>query len=149
VGNRRRGAAAREQILRCAQAHGNLVVLDLREEVVICPANRFQIYALFPQCSVSMDILWGLKQQSGGLAVGADDYEPRVVLVRQPQQQVHRTLARHVPVRVHAGRPCGAKRLGHHPLAHRGERVSVRTRLVCVRHGGSRGTVPDIVRSIP
>ena len=70
MGNRRRGAAAREQILRCAQAHGNLVVLDLREEVVICPANRFQIYALFPQCSVSMDILWGLKQQNTVCAIG-------------------------------------------------------------------------------
>ena len=29
--------------------HGNLVVLDLRDEEVIHPTNRFMIYALFPQ----------------------------------------------------------------------------------------------------
>ena len=46
--------AAREQILRCATVHGNLVVLDLRDEEVIHPANRFLIYALFPQCNISI-----------------------------------------------------------------------------------------------
>jgi len=62
--------AAREQIQRCATVHGNLVVLDLREEEIIHPTNRFQIYALFPQCNVSMHVLWGLKQQNTVLAVG-------------------------------------------------------------------------------
>ena len=37
-----------EQIKRCATVHGNLVVLDLRDEEVIHPTNRFTIYALFP-----------------------------------------------------------------------------------------------------
>src|SRR3954470_5857514 len=62
--------AAREQILRCATVHGNLVVLDLREEEVIHPANRFLVYALFPQCSVSMHVLWGLRKQNTVFAVG-------------------------------------------------------------------------------
>ena len=61
---------AREQILRCATVHGNLVVLDLRAEEVIHPTNRFTIYALFPQCNISMHVLWGLKQQNTVFATG-------------------------------------------------------------------------------
>ena len=61
---------AKEQILRCATVHGNLVVLDLRNEDVIHPTNRFTIYALFPQCNISMHILWGLKQQNTVFATG-------------------------------------------------------------------------------
>ena len=62
--------AANEQILRCAVVHDNLVVLDLREEEVIHPTSRFQIYALFPQCNISIHVLWGLKQQNTVFAVG-------------------------------------------------------------------------------
>ena len=36
--------AAEEQIRRCATVHGNLVVLDLRDEEVIHPTNRFTLY---------------------------------------------------------------------------------------------------------
>src|SRR3954454_7565608 len=61
---------AKEQILRCATVHGNLVVLDLRHEEVIHPTNRFTIYALFPQCNVSMHVLWGLKRQNTVFATG-------------------------------------------------------------------------------
>jgi nanoRNase/pAp phosphatase (c-di-AMP/oligoRNAs hydrolase) len=59
-----------EQIRRCATVHGNLVVLDLREEEVIHPTNRFTLYALFPQCNISMHVLWGLKQQNTVFATG-------------------------------------------------------------------------------
>jgi nanoRNase/pAp phosphatase (c-di-AMP/oligoRNAs hydrolase) len=62
--------AAREQILRCAEVHDNLVVLDLRDEEVIHPTNRFTVYAMFPQCNISMHVLWGLKQQNTVFAVG-------------------------------------------------------------------------------
>jgi len=61
---------AKEQILRCATVHGNLVVLDLRNEGIIHPTNRFTIYALFPQCNISMHVLWGLKQQNTVFATG-------------------------------------------------------------------------------
>jgi nanoRNase/pAp phosphatase (c-di-AMP/oligoRNAs hydrolase) len=61
---------AEEQIRRCATVHGNLVVLDLREEEVIHPTNRFMVYALHPECSVSMHVLWGLKKQNTVFAVG-------------------------------------------------------------------------------
>jgi nanoRNase/pAp phosphatase (c-di-AMP/oligoRNAs hydrolase) len=62
--------AAREQILRCSTEHGKLVVLDLRDEEIIHPTNRFQVYALFPGCPISMHVLWGLKQQNTVFAVG-------------------------------------------------------------------------------
>jgi nanoRNase/pAp phosphatase (c-di-AMP/oligoRNAs hydrolase) len=62
--------AAKEQIRRCATVHGNLVVLDLRGETVIHPTNRFTIYALFPQASVSIHALWGLKRQNTVFATG-------------------------------------------------------------------------------
>src|ERR1700759_3492575 len=63
-------AAAEEQIRRCATVHGNLVVLDLREEEVIHPTNRFTLYALFPQCNVSIHVLWGLRRQNTVFATG-------------------------------------------------------------------------------
>ncbi len=59
-----------QQIQRCATVHGNLVVLDLRDEEVIHPTNRFTIYALFPECNVSIHVLWGLKQQNTVFATG-------------------------------------------------------------------------------
>ena len=63
-------AAAEEQIRRCATVHGNLVVLDLRDEEVIHPTNRFTLYALFPQCNISIHVLWGLRQQNTVFATG-------------------------------------------------------------------------------
>ena len=61
---------AAEQIKRCSSVHGKLVVLDLRDEDVIWCTNRFMIYALFPQCNISMHVLWGLKKQNTVFAVG-------------------------------------------------------------------------------
>lgn len=63
-------ALAREQILRCARVHGNLVVLDLRAEETIYAANRFMIYALFPQCNISIHAMWGVQKQNTVFATG-------------------------------------------------------------------------------
>lgn len=63
-------AKAVEQIKRCSTVHGNLVVLDLREEETIWATNRFMIYALYPECNISIHVLWGLKQQNTVFAVG-------------------------------------------------------------------------------
>src|SRR5215469_2813264 len=60
----------RLQILRCAKVKDDLVVLDLREEDTIYAGNRFMIYALFPECRVSMHVLWGLKKQNTVFAIG-------------------------------------------------------------------------------
>jgi nanoRNase/pAp phosphatase (c-di-AMP/oligoRNAs hydrolase) len=59
-----------QQIRACSRIEGDVVVLDLREEEVIHPTNRFMIYALHPQCRVSVHCLWGLKQQNTVFAVG-------------------------------------------------------------------------------
>jgi nanoRNase/pAp phosphatase (c-di-AMP/oligoRNAs hydrolase) len=60
----------RAQLQRCSKVHGNLVVLDLRDEEVIYAGNRFMIYALFPQTNISIHVLWGLKQQNTVFATG-------------------------------------------------------------------------------
>lgn len=60
----------KEQIQRCAKVYKNLVVLDLRKEEVIHAGNRFLIYALFPQCNISIHVLWGLKEQNTVFATG-------------------------------------------------------------------------------
>jgi nanoRNase/pAp phosphatase (c-di-AMP/oligoRNAs hydrolase) len=61
---------AKEQITRCAEVHGNLVVLDLRNEETIYATNRFVIYALYPECNISIHVMWGLKQQNTVFAIG-------------------------------------------------------------------------------
>lgn len=61
---------AKEQILRCATQHGNLVVLDLRGEDTIWAVNRFMVYALFPSANISIHVLWGLQKQNTVLATG-------------------------------------------------------------------------------
>ena len=67
---REHALAAKEQILRCSTQHGRVVVLDLRDEEVIHPTNRFMVYALHPQCTVSVHVLWGLRRQNTVFAVG-------------------------------------------------------------------------------
>ncbi len=60
----------RDQLQRCSTVHGKLVVLDLRSEETIFAGNRFMIYALYPQCNISIHVLWGLKKQNTVLACG-------------------------------------------------------------------------------
>jgi len=33
-------------------------------------ANRFMIYALYPECNISIHVLWGVKQQNTVFATG-------------------------------------------------------------------------------
>lgn len=63
-------AKAQEQIKRCASVHGNLVLLDLLNEDIIYTTNRFVIYALYPDCNISLHKMWGLKQQNTVFAIG-------------------------------------------------------------------------------
>jgi nanoRNase/pAp phosphatase (c-di-AMP/oligoRNAs hydrolase) len=62
--------AAKEQIKRCTKVYSNLAVLDLRNEETIYAVNRFMIYALFPNCNISIHVMWGLKQQNTVFAIG-------------------------------------------------------------------------------
>jgi len=63
-------AAAQAQLLERSEVHGNAVVVDLREDEVIHPTNRFMVYALHPQCNLSIHVLWGLKAQNTVFAMG-------------------------------------------------------------------------------
>jgi nanoRNase/pAp phosphatase (c-di-AMP/oligoRNAs hydrolase) len=60
----------KDQIIKCSTIHDNLIVLDLRKEEIIYPGNRFMLYAIYPECNISMHVLWGLKQQNTVFAVG-------------------------------------------------------------------------------
>ncbi|WP_299440573.1 exopolyphosphatase [uncultured Rhodospira sp.] len=65
----------KEQLQRCGTVHGNLVVLDLREEGTIWAGNRFMVYALYPQCNISMHVMWGRQQQNTVFAVGKSIFD--------------------------------------------------------------------------
>jgi nanoRNase/pAp phosphatase (c-di-AMP/oligoRNAs hydrolase) len=65
----------KEQLLRCSTVHGNLVILDLLEEDVIYVGNRFVIYALFPECNISIHKLWGLRKQNTVFATGKSIFD--------------------------------------------------------------------------
>jgi len=45
------------QIRRCATVHDKLAVVDLRNEETFYPGNRFTVYATFPECNISIQIL--------------------------------------------------------------------------------------------
>lgn len=60
----------KDQLSRCATLHQNLIVLDLREEEIIFPGNRFMIYALNPQTNISIHVLWGFQKQNTVFATG-------------------------------------------------------------------------------
>ena len=63
-------AKAISQINHRSTVHDNLVVIDLRKAETIYATNRFMVYALFPDCNVSMHVLWGLKKKNTVFAMG-------------------------------------------------------------------------------
>jgi nanoRNase/pAp phosphatase (c-di-AMP/oligoRNAs hydrolase) len=80
---------AAEQLRRCSTVRGRVVVLDLRDEEVIHPTNRFMIYALHPECTVSVHVLWGARRQNTVLAVG------RSIIDRSSSFDVGRLMLAH------------------------------------------------------
>ena len=65
----------KRQVKRCATVHENLVILDLRQEDTIWAGNRFMIYAMYPQCNISIHVLWGLKRQNVVYATGKSIFD--------------------------------------------------------------------------
>jgi len=63
-------APATKQLQHCSTVHGNLVVLDLRNEDTIFATNRFMIYALYPTTNISIHVLWGRENQNTVFATG-------------------------------------------------------------------------------
>lgn len=59
-----------EMLKRNTDVSGNLVVIDLRNEETIYAGNRFAVYPLFPSCNISIQVMWGFKQQNIVFTVG-------------------------------------------------------------------------------
>ena len=111
---RKHSEAAVGQILRCSTVHDRVVVLDLRDEEVIHPTNRFLVYALHPRVH------------------GVD---PRVV---GPQAAEHGVRGRALdPRSLLAGRHRGADARARRRRTRGGRNLSGRQR---VRRGDPRGT---------
>jgi nanoRNase/pAp phosphatase (c-di-AMP/oligoRNAs hydrolase) len=60
----------KKQIQNCAEVHDKLVIIDLRNESTIYAGNRFMIYALYPECNISIHLMWGKLQQNTVFATG-------------------------------------------------------------------------------
>ncbi len=67
---REHSAKHKDMLERCGSVHDNLVVMDLRQEEKIWAGNRFMIYAVFPQCNISLHELWGKNKQNTVFAIG-------------------------------------------------------------------------------
>ena len=60
----------RAQLERCTTVHDNLVLIDLTDEETVYVGNRFLVYALHPQCNISIHVMWGLNKQNTVFAIG-------------------------------------------------------------------------------
>lgn len=60
----------KKMILSHARVYDEIVVVDLRDVDLILPGNRFITYALFPEITISIQVMWGLKQQNTVFTVG-------------------------------------------------------------------------------
>jgi len=59
-----------DQLRRVSTVHGDVVVVDLRNEDIIYAGNRFMVYALYPETRVSIHALWGRDRQNTVFAAG-------------------------------------------------------------------------------
>ncbi len=59
-----------EQLKKSITIENNIGVIDLRDEKVIYPGNRFIVYALFPDINISMHIIRGKNDQNVVFALG-------------------------------------------------------------------------------
>ena len=60
----------KEQLKRIAKVYDKVVVLDLRNEETIYAGNRFMIYALYPECQISIHVAWGFRKQNTAVMIG-------------------------------------------------------------------------------
>lgn len=65
----------RAQIERVAKVHDKLVVLDLRDESTIYAGNRFVVYAMYPQCDISLHVMWGRERLNTVYTVGKSIFD--------------------------------------------------------------------------
>ena len=58
------------QLRACAEVHGNVIVVDLRQQETVYAGNRFAIYALYPEANISIQILPSEEGKRTVFAVG-------------------------------------------------------------------------------
>ena len=58
-----------------SRSDGRVLVIDLRDQEEIYTGNRFSAYALFPQCNVSVQVIWGKARQNVVLTVGKSIFD--------------------------------------------------------------------------
>ncbi len=60
----------RKMIQENSTVHGKCVVLDLRNQEEIYTGNRFTLYTLFPDCNISIQVIWGKQKLNTVFTVG-------------------------------------------------------------------------------
>ncbi|MCT4584911.1 MAG: exopolyphosphatase [Peptostreptococcaceae bacterium] len=60
----------KEQIKKNSKVVDNIVIINLKDEETIYPGNRFVKYALFEECNISIQVIWGVKKQNTVFTVG-------------------------------------------------------------------------------
>lgn len=63
-------AQFRAMLTEHSRVEGPILVTDLRNQEEIYSGNRFTPYAMYPECNVSVQIMWGFKKQRVVFAVG-------------------------------------------------------------------------------
>ncbi|MCR5100293.1 MAG: exopolyphosphatase [Butyrivibrio sp.] len=58
------------QIEKLVKMHGNVGVIDLRNEETIYTGNRFMVYAMYPEMEISIHVAWGFKKQNTAVMIG-------------------------------------------------------------------------------
>jgi nanoRNase/pAp phosphatase (c-di-AMP/oligoRNAs hydrolase) len=58
------------QLRRIVKVHDKVILIDLRNEDVIYAGTRFFVYALYPECEISIHVAWGFKKQNTAVMIG-------------------------------------------------------------------------------
>ena len=107
-----------EQLRRCAYMQGDVVVLDLRNEKTIYAANRFLVYALFPQRHDVAAHHVGPREGQHRVCAGPVDLQHDVPCGhRQPVHPLWRgwpRVCRYLPDRQRLGQPAPGRGAGPH-----------------------------------
>lgn len=60
----------KKQIQNCTEVYDKLAIINLQNEDMIYAGNRFMIYALYPECNISIHIMWGRQKLNTVFALG-------------------------------------------------------------------------------
>jgi nanoRNase/pAp phosphatase (c-di-AMP/oligoRNAs hydrolase) len=58
------------QLKRIVKVYDKVLLIDLRNEDVIYAGNRFFVYALYPECEISIHVAWGFRKQNTAVMIG-------------------------------------------------------------------------------